>query len=90
MFPSQRWLECTLALAILLGASESLLPSINNLFKGIPFSQVDKIHEHIQVSSQLVRRTKGSLAFCFQSFFEGFRKGLSTESLLEEGPIRIE
>ena len=58
-----------------LGELESLLPSINNLFRGIPFSQEDKIHEHIQVSLFLGRRTKGNLAWCFHSFLQVLGRG---------------
>ena len=50
--------------------------SINNLFRGIPFSQQDKIHEHIQVSLSLGRRAvKGNLACCFHSFLQVFKRG---------------
>ena len=34
---------------------------MNNLFRGILLSQWDEIHEHIQVSLLLGKRTKGSL-----------------------------
>ena len=41
---------------------------MNNLFRGIPFSHEDKIHEHIQESLLLRRRTKGNFSCCFRSF----------------------
>ena len=40
---------------------------MKNLFRGIPFSQEDEIHEHIQMSIFLGRRAKGNLACCFHS-----------------------
>ena len=46
-----------------------------NLFRGIQFSQEDKIHEHIQVSSLLGRRTKGDLAWFFHSFLQVLERG---------------
>ena len=59
-----------------------MLPLIvNNLFRGIPVSHEDKIHEHIQVSLLLGRRTKGNFAL-FLLVFAGFQKGLSAENLL--------
>ena len=54
---------------------KSLLPSVNNLFKGIPFPHEDKIQERIQESSLLGRRTKGNLAWCSNSFFQVFERG---------------
>ena len=50
--------------------------SINNLLRGIPFSQEDEIHEHIQVSVLLGRSTKETLACCFHSFLQDFERGL--------------
>ena len=41
---------------------------MNNLVKGIPFSHEDKIHEHIQESLLLERRTKGILLAVFARF----------------------
>ena len=61
---------------------KSLSPSVNNLFRGIPFSYEDKIHEDIQESLLLGRGAKGNFALCFHFIFAGFRKGLSAESLL--------
>ena len=40
---------------------------MNNIFKRIPFSQENKIHEHTQVSLLLGRTTKGNLVCCFHS-----------------------
>ena len=75
MFTSQ----CSLStFAHALGGMTSLLPSMNNLFRGISFSQEDKIHEHIQVSLLLGRRTKGKFAACFCRL----SKGLSAENLV--------
>ena len=48
---------------------------MNDLFKGIPFSQMDKIHEHIQVSLVLGRRTKENLAWRSHSFVQVFERG---------------
>ena len=49
---------------------------MNILFKGIPFSHEDKIHENIQESLLLGRRTKGKLALCFHSFLQVFERVL--------------
>ena len=54
---------------------KSLPPSVNNLFRGIPFSHEDKIHEHIQESLLLGKRTKGNLAWRFHSFLQVFERG---------------
>ena len=48
---------------------------MNNLFSGIPFSQEDQIHEHVQVSFVLGRRTKGNLTGRFDSFLQVFERG---------------
>ena len=48
---------------------------VNNLFRGIYFSHEDKIHEHIQKSLLLGRRTKGNLAWCFHSILQVFERG---------------
>ena len=50
MLLSHGELQYTLARAVLLGDTKSPLPSMNNLFRGIPFPQDDKKYEHIQVS----------------------------------------
>ena len=42
--------------------SKSLSPSVNNLFRGIPFSHEDKIHQDIQESFLLGRGTSGNFA----------------------------
>ena len=55
---------------------QALAPSIgrsmNNLFRsafrGIPFTQENKINEHTQVSLVFGRRTKGNPAWCFYLF----------------------
>ena len=52
---------------------------MNNLFRGIPFSQEDEIYAHIQVSLLVGRRTKGKSCLLLLSIFEGFQKGLSAE-----------
>ena len=57
------------------GGLKSLFPSVNNLFKEIPFSHEDKIHEHIQESLLLGRRTKENLARCLPSFLQVFQWG---------------
>ena len=57
------------------GGLKSLPPSVNNFFRGIPFSHEDKIHEHIQESFLLGRRAKGNFACCFRSFLQVFEKG---------------
>ena len=48
---------------------------MNNLFRGIPFSQEDEALEHMQVPLLLGRRTKRNLACCFHSFLEVFERG---------------
>ena len=50
-------------------------PSPYNFSTGVPFSQQDKIHEHIKVSLLLGRRTKGDLAGCFYSFLQVSESG---------------
>ena len=57
------------------GGLKSLHPSVNNLFRGIPFSHGDKIHEHIHESLLRGRRTKGNLAGCIHSFLQVFERG---------------
>ena len=57
------------------GRLKSLPPSVNNLFRGISFSHEDKIHEHIQESLLLGRRTKGNFACYFRSFLQVFERG---------------
>ena len=53
-----------------LGGLKSLPPGVNNLLRAIPFSHEDKIHEHIQESLLLGRRTKGNFACCFSQVSE--------------------
>ena len=65
-----------------LGGLKSLAASVNNLLWGIPFSHEDKIHEHIQESLLLGRRTKGNLAWCFHSFLQ-----VSERGFLQKSPI---
>ena len=60
------------------GGLKSLPPSVTNLFRGIPFSYEDKIHEHIQESLLLGKKTKGNLARCFHSFFFCRKSPIST------------
>ena len=55
---------------------KSLPPGVNNLFRGIPFSQGDEKHEHTQESLLLGRKTKGNLAWCFHSFLQVFARGV--------------
>ena len=45
------------------------------MLRGIPFSHEDKIHELIQESLLLGRRTKGNFACCFRSFLQVFEMG---------------
>ena len=52
---------------------------MNVLFKGIAFSHEDKIHERIQESLLLGRRTKGNLASCFHPFLQVFERGFLQE-----------
>ena len=57
---------------------KSLPPCVNNLFRGISFSDEDTIHEHIQEIQEsllLGRRTKGNLAWCFHSFLLVSKRG---------------
>ena len=60
---------------------KSLPSSVNNSFRGIPFSREDKIHERVPESLLSGRRTKGNL-LAISLVFAGFRKGLSIENLL--------
>ena len=48
---------------------------VNYLFRGIPFSHEDKIHEHIQESLLLGRRTTGNFLCGFRSFLQVFERG---------------
>ena len=50
-------------------------PSVNNFVKGIPFSHEDKIHEHVQESLLLGRRTGENFACCCRSFLQVFERG---------------
>ena len=61
---------------------KSLPPSVDNLFRGIPFSHEDKIHEHIKESLLPGRRRKGLFFLLFSLIFAGFQKGLSVENLM--------
>ena len=54
----------------------SLPPRVYDLFTGIPFSQVDKKHEHIQESLLMGKITKGNLAWCFHLFLQVFDRGI--------------
>ena len=55
---------------------------MDNSFRGIPFSHEDNIHEHIQESLLLGRRTKGNLLAVFTRFSR-FSKG----ALCRKSPI---
>ena len=57
----------------------------NNLFWGIPSSHGDEIHEHIQESLLLGRRTKGNLAWCFHLFLQVFERGFLQKSPISTG-----
>ena len=56
------------------GRLKSLPPIVDNLFKEIPFSHEDKIHERIQGSLLLRRRTKVNFACCFGLFLQVFER----------------
>ena len=71
----------TLARAFVLAGCKVFPPSVNNLFRGIPFFHEDKIHEHIQ-ESLLQGRRKKKFCLLFSLIFAGFRKGLSAENRL--------
>ena len=58
---------------------------MNNLFWGIPISQKDKIHEHIQKSVLLGRRTKGHLVCCFHSSLQVFERAFLQKSHISTG-----
>ena len=64
---------------------EKYSPCMNNFFTRIPLSQEDKIHEHIQVSLVLGRRTKGNLACCFHSFCRFSKRAFSRTSPTSTG-----
>ena len=65
VFTSQRCLSARFSTCFPFGGFKSLPPSVNRLFKGIPFPHDDKIQEHIQEPLLLGRRTKGNLAWYF-------------------------
>ena len=50
---------------------------MNNLFRGIPFSQEDEIHEHIQVSLLTMKENNGKSFLCFHSFLQGLLEKIS-------------
>ena len=56
------------------GGLKSLPLCVDDLFRRIPFSHEDKIHEHIKESLLPGRRTKGDLACCFRSFLQIFER----------------
>ena len=64
---------------------KNLSPSVNNLFGGILFSHEDKIHENVQESSLLGKRTKGNFAWCFQSILQVFERAFCRKSLISSG-----
>ena len=45
---------------------------MNNIFRGTPFSHEDKIHENIQDSLLMGRRTKGNLSWRFSFQYHRF------------------
>ena len=75
VFTSQRWLSASFSTCFPLGGLKSLPPSLKNLFRGIPFSHEDNIHEHIQESLLLGRRAQQNLAWCFHSFLQVSENG---------------
>ena len=58
---------------------------MNNLFRGIPFSQEDKIHEYMCVRRVLCHRFQGGktkeILLAVLNDFAGFRKRASGENL---------
>ena len=68
MLTAWQWSEHAFAHRSQLGGEKGLLPRMNNLFRAISLFQESKIHEHMQVSLLLERRTKGILAYCFIQF----------------------
>ena len=66
---------------------KSLPPSMNNLFKGIPFFHEEKTHEYMQMSLLALRRTKRNLAFSL--VFAAFQIGLSAENSYFDGKERM-
>ena len=74
-----------LELDVLPGEWESLpLTCINSLFREIPFSQDDRIHEYMQVSLLQGMITKGNFAGCFHSFLRVFER-----VFLQKSPISL-
>ena len=67
------------------GGLKNLPPNVNDLFRGIPFSHEDKVHEQIQESLLLRRRTKGNFSCCFRSFFQVFERGGCRKSPISTG-----
>ena len=61
------------------GALKVFPTSVNNLFRGIRFSDEYEIHERIPESLLLGRRTKENLARCFHSFLQVFKMGVLQE-----------
>ena len=68
MLTAWQWSEHAFAHRSQLGGEKGLLPRMNNLFRAISLFQESKIHEHMQVSFLLERRTNGILAYCFIQF----------------------
>ena len=58
---------------------------MSNLFRGIPYSQDDKIHVYIQVSLVLGTRTKGNLAWRFACFCKFSKGAFCRKSLISTG-----
>ena len=60
----------------------NLAPSVSNLFRGIPFSYEDKLHEHIQESggSASIHHARGKI---FRDLFLGLSNGAETEGASE-------
>ena len=93
VFTSKWWLSARFSTCFRFGWLKSLPPSVNNLFRGSPFSQEDKIYEHIQESLLVGRRTKGNFACCFRSFLQVFERGFLQKISYFDGkewPIKAE
>ena len=73
------------------GVERTLLPSMNNLFRGIPFFQKDKVYKHIQASQLVGKRAEGNPACCFHSFYRLWKEVFFRKSSIwtgRKGPLK--
>ena len=85
MLTLQQSLEHALACAVFSGDLKSLSPRMNNLFRWIPLSLEDRIHECIKVLLFPGIKTKRSLARCFHSFSRFSKGAICSKSPISTG-----